>query len=198
MLVTACTGHGGQMEVPFPARFGWASSLGVRSLAATSGLVSQCPFILETEVGNPEVGTGLRWRFSGAGRGSSAFPLPLLSALTCLEPEFGTQTRRGHYVDRTRTQRKTERVRPLGRGGGSGPLGARHGAGERVVGEIRASLRVSLCLCLHLFVSLLSRFRPPAPHPQHPSSLPRVCVPDPSLCWHGCLAPPTLPGHPAL
>lgn len=46
------------MEVPFPARFGWASSLGVRSLAATSGLVSQCPFILETEVGNTEVGTG--------------------------------------------------------------------------------------------------------------------------------------------
>ena len=53
----------------------------------------QCPFILETEVGSLEVGTGWRWGFSGVGRGSSAGPftlsLPLLSVLTGLVPESG-------------------------------------------------------------------------------------------------------------
>lgn len=47
------------MEIPFLARPGWAagaSSLRVKSLAATSSLASQCPFILENEVGNSEVG----------------------------------------------------------------------------------------------------------------------------------------------
>lgn len=33
----------------------------VRSLETTSGLASQCPFILETEVDSPEVGAGWLW-----------------------------------------------------------------------------------------------------------------------------------------
>lgn len=50
------------MEIPFLTIPGWAAGTG--SLAATSNLVSQCPFILETEFGSREVGTDWSWGFS--------------------------------------------------------------------------------------------------------------------------------------
>lgn len=63
-------GKEGKWKFPSWPDPGWAAgagSLGVRSLEATSGLAFQCPFILETEVDSPEVGTGWLWGFLALG-----------------------------------------------------------------------------------------------------------------------------------
>lgn len=112
------------MEVPFLAIPEWAEGAG--SLAATSDLVSQCPFILETEFGSREVGTDWSWEFSGEG----LLPAPLSLLLTHL---FRTGVSRHRLGEGTAGTRRGPSRRDGGRerrGEGSGTLGATRGPGR--------------------------------------------------------------------
>lgn len=60
-MLSPALGKEGKSKFPSWPDPGWAAgagSLEVRRLKATSGLAFQCPFVLEAEVGSPEVGTG--------------------------------------------------------------------------------------------------------------------------------------------
>lgn len=171
----ACTGHGGQIKFPSRPARGWAAgagSLGGSSLEATSGLASQCRFLLETEVGSPEVGTG--W-FRGASPEPAEGPLLPPMPPTLRTPSLGTGRRVGEGTAGTGRRPSAWTREEMGRGEKrrrSGLWEPRRGSGRLGQGE-------SVPLSGFLSGSLFSPrpHRPPAPPFPRPLSLPWVFVP---------------------